>query len=102
MRLSGYQQERGQKTYIWLLAEFLATAVAVLFLFQHRQNITSRIFKPRNHRPATTENTAVVRLQFRLVVFFKTHAALAQLIDCVLNILYRKIQDREVGGLVRG
>ncbi len=70
--------------------------------FQHRQDFSRRVFKPRDGWSISTGDAAGVGLQVGFVVDFKTNAALAQIVDSSFHAVYGKIQNREGSPLVIG
>src|SRR5437762_4128526 len=70
--------------------------------FQNRQNISCRVFEPGDGWAIAARNSSRVRLQIGLVITFKPDAALAEFVYGFLDVVYRKIQNRECGWLVVG
>src|SRR6266436_6533453 len=66
-------------------------------LFEHRQEIAGRVFKPRDLRTLAAENPLFVCHQVAFIVGLEMHALPGQVVYSLLNVGDRKIQDGEGG-----
>src|SRR5689334_13620455 len=75
-----------------------------LTIFKYRQNISRRIFKPRDRSRSvwTTSDAAFISLDVGHIVVFESHTHAGELVHCCFDIVHTKIQDGERGrGMVR-
>lgn len=76
------------------------TALRVLRCFQHRQDVPRRILEPCYGWPVSAGNASRIRFQVWLIVDFKSHTALAELIHRFFHVVHGKVQHRKCGGLM--
>src|SRR5438105_12362168 len=79
---------------VWCCSSLAAHA---FLLFKHRQYIAGRVFKPRDLRTLAAGNPLFVCHQVAFIVGLEMHATPGKVVDNLLNVVDRKIQDGECG-----
>src|SRR5213082_3240181 len=84
-----------EKTLTKRFCEPRRTSPLQLAGFNHRKNIPGRIFEPGNRGTIPAHDPFLVCLEVRQIINLKTHAALCEFIDRVIDIIHREIKNGE-------